>query len=163
MAQEYSFDVVSKIDMQELRNAVDQAQREIGTRYDFKGSMSTIELEDDGILLHSDDEYRLKALREVLQAKLAKRSVPLESFEYEKIEPAAKGTVRQHVKLKQGLDADTARKVTKLIKELGIKVQAQIQGDQVRVSAKAKDDLQKVISALRASDLGIPFQFVNYR
>ena len=163
MAAEYSFDVVSKVDMQEVRNAVDQARREVGTRYDFKGSVSDIEFEDDGLKLVSDDEYRLKALREVLQSKLIRRSVPLEAFEYGKVEQASHNTVRQQVKLKQGIDADTGRAIVKKVKELGLKVQTQVQGDQVRVTAKNKDDLQKVIQMLRKEELGVALQFVNYR
>ena len=149
--------------MQEVRNAVDQAKREIGTRYDFKGSISDIELDDEGMKLVSDDEYRLKAVREVLLGKMIRRSVPVEALEYEKVEQASHNTVRQHVKLKQGIEAETARKIVKIIKDLGLKVQAQIQGDQVRVSAKNKDDLQKVIAHLRTQELDIAIQFVNYR
>lgn len=163
MAQDCSFDVVSKVDMQEVRNAVDQAKREIGTRYDFKNSVSEIELDDEGMKLVSDDEYRLKALREVLEGKLIRRSVPVAALEYGKVEQASHMTVRQTVKLKQGIEADTARKITKLIKELGLKVQAQIQDAQVRVSGKNKDDLQKVMDRLRKEELDTPLQFVNYR
>ena len=163
MAQEYSFDVVSKVDMQEVRNAVDQAKREIGTRFDFKGSVSDIEFEDGGLKLTSDDDYRLKALREVLQSKLIRRSVPVQAFEYGKVEEATHRSVRQHVKLKQGVEPDVARQIVKLIKDLGLKVQSQVQGDQVRVSGKAKDDLQKVMDTLRKQDLGVALQFVNYR
>ncbi|MDQ2733215.1 MAG: YajQ family cyclic di-GMP-binding protein [Armatimonadota bacterium] len=163
MAQDFSFDVVSKIDMQEVRNAVDQAKREIGTRYDFKNSISDIELDDESIKLVSDDEYRLKALREVLEGKLIRRSVPVAALEYGKMEAASHMTVRQNVKLKQGIEADTARKITKLIKDLGLKVQSQIQDTQVRVSGKNKDDLQKVMDRLRKEELDTPLQFVNYR
>ena len=163
MAADNSFDVVSKIDMQEVRNAVDQAQRELGTRFDFKGSDSTIEFEETGLKLSSDSEYRLKAVREVLQSKLIRRSVPLENFEYGKVEEASHNTVRQHVKLKQGIDVESGRDIVKRIKELGLKVQAQIQGDQVRVTGKHRDDLQAVIQHLRSLDLGVSLQFVNYR
>ncbi|HET6383290.1 MAG TPA: YajQ family cyclic di-GMP-binding protein [Armatimonadota bacterium] len=163
MAQEYSFDVVSKVDMQELRNAVDQARREIGTRFDFKDSISEIEFEDEGLKLSSDNDYRLKALREVLQSKLIRRSVPLEAFEYGKVEEGSHGAVRQHVKLKQGIDADTGRAMVKKIKDLGLKVQTQFQGDQLRVSGKNKDDLQKAMNAIRKEEFGVAVQFVNYR
>lgn len=163
MAQECSFDVVSKVDMQEVRNAVDQAKREIGTRYDFKGSTSDIEFDGDGLKLVSDNEYRLKAVREVLQSKLIRRSVPIEAFEYAKVEEASHNTVRQHVTIKQGVDAETGRTIVKKVKELGLKVQAQIQGDQVRVSGKNRDDLQKVIDFLRKQELGVALQFINYR
>lgn len=159
----YSFDVVSNIDMQEMRNAVDQAEREIGNRWDFKGSVSEIQLEADKLVLHSDDEFKLKALTEILLGKMAKRSISLKSLEYGKIEPAAKGSVRQEVKLKQGLDTDTAKKITKLIRDSGPKVTTAIQGDQVRVTGKSKDELQAVIALLKAADLPVDLQFVNYR
>ena len=160
---ENSFDVVSRVDLQEVKNAIQQAMREIETRFDFKGSVSAIELEGEAVKLHSDDEYRMKALVDILQGKLVKRNVSLKALEYGKLEPAAKGTVRQEVKLRQGLDQDTARKVVKLIKDSGKKVTTQIQGDQVRVSSKAKDDLQAVIQLLKAADLSVDLQFVNYR
>ncbi|MFN3649221.1 MAG: YajQ family cyclic di-GMP-binding protein [Armatimonadota bacterium] len=160
---DYSFDVVSKIDMQELKNAIQQTEREIENRYDFKNSVSSLELEGETLKLHSDDEYRLNALKDVLQGKMVKRGISLKSLEYGKLEPATKGTVRQDVKLKQGLDSDTARKVAKLIKDSGKKVTTQIQGDQVRVSGKNKDDLQAVIQLLRGADLPVDLQFINYR
>src|SRR5436305_1445524 len=141
---EYSFDVVSRVDMQELKNAVQQTMREIGTRFDFKNSVSDIQADGEALKLHSDDEYKMKALIDVLQGKLVKRGVSLKALEYGKIEPAAKNTVRQEVKLRQGLDADTARKIVKLIKDSGKKVTTQQQGDQVRVTGKNKDDLQGV-------------------
>ena len=158
-----SFDVVSKVDMAELRNAVDQTLREIANRFDFKNTVSTIEIEGETLKLHSDDEYRMKALVDVLQGKMVKRGVSIKALDYGKIEPAAKGTVRQEIKLKQGLDQDTARKVAKLIKDSGKKVTSQIQGDQVRVTGKARDDLQAIIQLLKSADLPVDLQFVNYR
>jgi cyclic-di-GMP-binding protein len=158
-----SFDIVSQVDMQELKNAVDQTMREIANRFDFKNSVSDIEIDAEALKVHSDDEYKLKALIDVLQGKMVKRGVSIKALEYGKVEPAAKGTVRQDIKLKQGLDQDTARKVVKLIKDSGKKVQTQIQGDQVRVTAKSKDDLQGVIQLLRSADLPVDLQFTNYR
>ncbi|GMA59090.1 hypothetical protein C7445_10297 [Alicyclobacillus sacchari] len=163
MAKEASFDIVSKVDMQEVTNAVDQARREIETRFDFKGSKSEIRLEDGQLTLISDDEYKLSQVYDVLQTKLVKRNVSLKALKPGKIEPAAGGTVRQVITLAQGIDADAAKRMTKLIKDSKIKVQAQIQGDQVRVSGKSRDDLQAVIQMLREADLDIPLQFTNYR
>ncbi len=158
-----SFDVVSKVDMQEVLNAVDQAQREIGTRYDFKNTDCTIELEDEKINLHADNEYRMTALIEVLQAKLVRRSLDLKSFDYGEPEPASKGTIRQTVTVKQGIPMDDARKISKSVRDGKYKVQAQIQGDQLRVSSKSRDELQRVIQFLKETDFGLPLQFVNYR
>ncbi|KRW91607.1 hypothetical protein SD51_08145 [Alicyclobacillus tengchongensis] len=163
MAKEASFDIVSKVDLQEVTNAVDQARREIETRFDFKGSKSEIRLEDGQLALLSDDEYKLSQVYDVLQTKLVKRNVSLKALKPGKVEPAAGGTVRQTVALAQGIDADVAKRITKLIKDSKIKVQAQIQGDQVRVSGKSRDDLQAVIQMLREADLDIPLQFTNYR
>lgn len=160
-----SFDVVSKVDMQEVKNAVDQAQREIETRFDFKGSMSTIELDEKAntLALASDSETRMKALVDVLQSKFIKRGMDIKALDLGKLEEASKGTVRQSVTIRQGLDTDTARKIVKLIKDKGLKVQAAIQGDQVRVTGKVRDDLQAVIALLKAADMDAPLQFVNYR
>lgn len=163
MASESSFDVVSKVDMAELKNAVEQALKEVGNRFDFKSSISDIQIESEALKLHSDDEYKLGQLIDILQAKLVKRGISLKALEYGKIEPAAKATVRQDVKLKQGLDQDTARKAVKLIKDSGKKVNAQIQGDQLRVTGKSKDDLQAVMQVLRDADLPADFQFINFR
>ena len=163
MAQDFSFDVVSKVDMQELRNAVDQTLREIGTRFDFKDSVSNVEMEGSTLKLHSDDEYRLNALVEVLQGKLVRRGVSLKALEYGKIEPASKGTVRQDITVRQGIDTDKARQMSKLIRDSKRKVQAQIQGDQLRVSSKSKDELQAIMQMLKAEDFGLDLQFVNYR
>jgi cyclic-di-GMP-binding protein len=163
MAQDFSFDVVSKVDMQELRNAVDQTLREIATRFDFKDSVSNVEMEGSTLKLHSDDEYRLKALIEVLQGKLVRRGVSLKALEYGKMEPASKGTVRQDITVRQGIDTDKAREMSKLIRDSKRKVQAQIQGDQLRVSSKSKDELQAIMQMLKGQDFGIDLQFVNYR
>jgi len=160
---ENSFDIVSRVDMQELKNAVDQASREVEGRFDFKNSVSSIEIEGEALKLHSDDEYKLKSLIDILQGKLVKRGISLKALEYGKLEPAAKATVRQDVKLKQGLDPDTARKVAKLIKDSGRKVTTQIQGDQVRVTGKSRDDLQAIQQLLKSADLTVDVQFVNYR
>lgn len=158
-----SFDVVSKVDLAEVKNAIQQAMREVEGRFDFKNSVSSIELDGEALKLHSDDEYKLKSLIDILQGKLFKRGISLKALEYGKIEPAAKATVRQEVKLKQGVDPDTARKIVKLIKDSGKKVTTAIQGDQVRVTGKAKDDLQAVIQLLKTADLPVDLQFVNYR
>jgi cyclic-di-GMP-binding protein len=159
-----SFDVVSEIDMQELRNAVDQADREIKTRYDFKDTGSSIELGKDEITLRSVSEDRLNALRQVLEEKLVKRKVSLKSVSFEKVEEAAGGTARQVATLKAGISSDAARDLNKRIKALGLKgVQSQTQGDSVRVSSKKRDDLQAVMAALREADIDLPLQFNNFR
>jgi hypothetical protein len=164
MAQDFSFDVVSRVDLQEVKNAVDQAMREVGMRYDFKGTVCDIKLDEEETLkLAADNEFKLKALIEVLESKLFKRGVSLKSLAYGKMEPASKGTVRQEVKIQQGVETEKARKMVKLIKDMGLKVQAQIQGDQLRVSGKVKDQLQAVMQMLKQQDFGIDLQFVNYR
>lgn len=160
---DYSFDVVSRVDHQEVKNAVEQTLREVANRFDFKNSVSDIALESEALKLHSDDEYRLKSLIDILQGKLIKRGVSIKALEYGKLEPAAKATVRQEVRLRQGLDPDTARQVVKLIKDSGRKVTTQIQGEQVRVTARVKDDLQAVIQLLKGADLPVDLQFINYR
>jgi uncharacterized protein YajQ (UPF0234 family) len=159
-----SFDVVSEIDMQEVRNAVDQAAREIATRFDFKGTDSTIELGTDEITLHSATEDRLRAVYQVLEEKMVKRSISLKALDPGKIEEAAKGTARQAIKLVAGISSDKAKQVNSTIKNLGLKgIQSQTQGDQVRVTGKKRDDLQAVIAALKEADLGIPLQFNTFR
>ena len=160
-----SFDVVSEVDMQEVRNAVDQAAREITTRFDFKDTGSAVELSGSEIHLKSATEDRLKAVNQVLEEKLVKRQVSLKALDHGKIEEATKGTVRQTVKLMAGISSDNARKVNKLIKDMGLKgISSQTQGEQVRVTGKKRDDLQSVIAALKAAeDLGIPLQFENFR
>ena len=160
-----TFDVVSQVDMQEVKNAIDQASREISTRFDFKNTGSTIELSGQDVQLHSATEDRLKALVQVVEEKLVRRKVSLKALDYGKIEEAAKGTVRQTVTLKAGISSDTARAINRWIKESsGLKgVASQTQGDQIRVSAKKRDDLQTVISKLREEDFGVPLQFENFR
>jgi uncharacterized protein YajQ (UPF0234 family) len=158
-----SFDVISQVDRQEVDNAINQARKEIVQRYDFKGTDTRIDLEGDEIRIDSADEYKVKAVVEVLQAKLAKRQVPLKAMVYGKIEPAAGGRAKQAITIQQGISTEKARQVVKLIKDTKLKVQAQVQGDQVRVSGKNRDDLQRVIGLLRQEDLDLPLQFTNLR
>jgi cyclic-di-GMP-binding protein len=159
-----SFDVVSQVDRQEVRNAIDQAQREIGTRFDFKGTDSSIEQADLVLTLRSVSEDRLTALRQVLEEKLVKRKVSLKGLEYGTVEEASHSTVRQTATIKVGISSDKAREINKLIKEKAPKgVSSQTQGDSVRVTSKKRDDLQDVMQALREADLGIPIQFDNRR
>ena len=160
-----SFDIVSKVDIAEAVNAVDQAVREIKQRFDFRGSVSKIELNqnENKITLTSDDEFKLKSVVDVLQGKLIKRGISLKALVYGKVENASGGTVRQDVTLQQGIPQEKAKEIVKLIKDKKMKVQAQIQADQVRVSAKKKDDLQTVIATLKEEDFGLPLQFANYR
>jgi uncharacterized protein YajQ (UPF0234 family) len=165
MADEHFFDVVCQIDLQEVSNAVNQAMKEIEQRFDFKGSRSGIEL-DKGkrvITLSSDDETKLKSVVDILQSKLVKRSISLKALSYGKVEPASGSTVRQVVTLQQGIPQDKAKEMVKLIKDLKLKVSAEMQKDQVRVRAKKIDDLQLVIGKLREKDFGIHLQFTNYR
>jgi uncharacterized protein YajQ (UPF0234 family) len=165
MAQEFSFDVVSKVDLQEVQNAVQQASKEIATRFDFRGSKSKIEWNEKELTLTltSDDEGKLKSVKDILETRLVKRGVAVKSLDYQKVEPAAMGTVRQLVKIQQGIASEKAKEIVKTIKDRKLKVQAAIQGDQVRVSGRAKDDLQEVMALLRAGDFGVPLQFTNYR
>ena len=159
-----SFDVVSEIDQQEVRNAVDQARREVATRYDFKGTESEIDLEDTAVTLNSSSSDRLAALRLLLEEKLVKRKVSLKALDYGKVEDAAGGRSRQRITLQAGISADKARSINKAIKELGRKgVQSQTQSEQVRVTAKKRDDLQAVIAHLKEGDYGVPLQFTNVR
>ena len=159
-----SFDVVSEVDTQEIRNAVDQAAREVSTRFDFKNTDSSIELAGNEIHLHSSTEDRLRALVQVLEEKLVRRQVSLKALDYAKVEEAAKGTVRQTVKLVAGISSDKAKQINTAIKNMGLKgVQSQTQGDQVRVTGKKRDDLQAVIAGLKSEDVGIPLQFNNFR
>jgi uncharacterized protein YajQ (UPF0234 family) len=161
---ENSFDVVSKLDLQEVSNAIQQALKEIHTRFDLKDSKSNIEMEGkDAIVLHSLDEYKLKAVNEILQAKLVKRGVSLKGLTYGPIEPAASATSRQKITLQQGIPIEKAKEIVKLIKESKKKVGASIQGDLVRISGKDRDTLQDVIAFLRQKDLGIDLQFINFR
>jgi len=163
MAKENSFDIVSQVNMAEVNNAIQQALREIGNRYDFKGSQSDITLDGEEIVIVSDDEYKLEQVKDVLGSKLVRRGVSLKSLEYQKIEPAAGGTVRQRARIKQGIAQDVAKQISKLIRDSGLKVRTQIQGDQMRVFGKSRDELQKVIQMLKQADLPIDLQFVNYR
>ena len=150
--------------MQEVRNAVDQAQREVSTRFDFKDTGTTIELSGQEIRLHSSTEDRMKALVQVIEEKLVRRQVSLKALDHGKVEDAAKGTVRQTLTLKAGISSDNAKQINKAIKELGLKgISSQTQGDQVRVTGKKRDDLQAVIAGLKARDFGIPLQFQNFR
>jgi uncharacterized protein YajQ (UPF0234 family) len=165
MAQEFSFDVVSKVDLQEVQNAVQQASKEIATRFDFRGSKSKIEWNEKELTLTltSDDEGKLKSVKDILETRLVKRGVAVKSLDYQKVEPAAMGTVRQLVKIQQGIASEKAKEIVKAIKDRKLKVQAAIQGDQVRVTGRAKDDLQEVMALLRAGDFGVLLQFTNYR
>ncbi len=158
-----TFDVVSKIDLQEVSNAIQQALKEIHTRFDLKDSKSNIELDKDGIVLHSADEYKLKAVNDVLQQKLVKRGVPLKGLTYGAVEAAAGGTTKRRITMQQGIPIEKARDIVKAIKDSKKKAQASIQGDLVRVSSKDRDTLQEVIALLRAKDFGIDVQFTNYR
>jgi uncharacterized protein YajQ (UPF0234 family) len=158
-----TFDVVSKIQMHEVDNAIQQAQKEVSTRYDFRDTNTTIELGDEGITLKSSSESRVDAAYSVLQEKLAKRKVSLRSLDPQKKEGASLGSCRQLIKLTQGLSKEKTKDVVKYLKESKLKVQASIQGDAVRVSGKKKDDLQECIAALRAHDFGIELQFENFR
>ncbi len=160
---DFSFDVVSEVNLTEVRNAVDQTSREIATRYDFKGSVSEVRLEKNLLQIHSEDDYKLKAVIDVLQSKLVRRGVDLKSLEYGKVEPASGGTVRQTITVREGIEQEKAREIVKLIKGTKRKVQAQIQENQVRVSAKVKDDLQAIIQMLKEHDFDLPLQFTNYR
>jgi cyclic-di-GMP-binding protein len=160
---ENTFDVVSKIDLQEVSNAIQQALKEIHTRFDLKDSKSNLELDKDGIVLHSADEYKLKAVNDVFQQKLVKRGVPLKGLTYGAVEPAAGSTVKRRITLQQGIPIEKARDIVKTIKDAKKKAQASIQGDLVRVSSKDRDTLQEIIALLRAKDFGIDMQFTNYR
>lgn len=166
MAKESSFDVVSEIDLQEVRNAVDQTAREISQRFDFKGTGSAVELNDDkepNIVIRSNTEQKVKDVVKVLEEKFVKRKVPLKSLQRGNIEPAAGGTARQTITLNQGISSEKAREIVKHIKDMKTKAQAAVQGEQVRVSSKSRDELQDIIAALKEKDFGIPLQFVNYR
>ncbi len=163
MAAENSFDVVSKINMSEVTNAVTQTLKEIGQRFDFKGSKSNVTQEKEALIIVSDDEYKLKSVIDILQTKLVKRGVPIKNLNYEKMEAALSGTVRQRLSLQQGIPTDKAKEIVKAIKDSKIKVQASIQADQVRVSGKSRDDLQSVMQLLKGRDFGIELQFDNYR
>ncbi|KAF1341570.1 putative oxo-tricarboxylic-pentene acid decarboxylase/isomerase trpF [Bacillus subtilis] len=163
MAKESSFDIVSKVELPEVQNAIQIALKEISTRYDFKGSKSDISLDKEELVLVSDDDFKLSQLKDVLVSKLIKRNVPTKNIEYGKVENASGGTVRQRAKLVQGIDKDNAKKINTIIKNSGLKVKSQVQDDQVRVTGKNKDDLQQIISAVQGADLPIDVQFINFR
>ncbi len=157
-----SFDVVSQVNMHEVTNAVDQAKREVSTRFDFKGSDARFEHTESEIILHGDSEFQLKQMRDILTGKFTQRKVDLKALFFDKVEEFGKGA-RQKATIRQGIETEMAKKMVKMIKDMKMKVQAAIQGDQVRVSGKKRDDLQKVMAMLKDAKLDIPLQFVNYR
>ena len=164
MASDNSFDVVSKVELQEVKNAIDQASKEIATRFDLKNSKSKIELEGtETIQLASQDEYTLKAVIEILSQKLVKRGISLKNLEYEKIEQAAGQSVRKKIKLKQGIASENAKKIVAVVKDSKLKANASIQGDTVRIVSKDRDTLQQIMGKLRAGDFGVDLQFTNFR
>jgi len=163
MAKENSFDIVSKTDYAEVTNAINQTVKEVSQRFDFKGSKATVEMQGKDLLLTAEDDTRLRNMNDIFQGKLLKRGISLKALEYEKVEAAAGGTVRQTVKIQQGIPIDKAKEVVKFIKDEKLKVQASIQGETVRVSGKDRDTLQEVIAALKAKDFGIDMTFDNYR
>jgi uncharacterized protein YajQ (UPF0234 family) len=163
MAKDASFDVVSRADIDEVRNAVNMAQKEIATRYDFKKSVSSVTLEGDALVLVSDDEGKLKQVVDVLEEKLVRRKVPLKALQYGKVEEALGGTVRQRVPIAQGIPDDKIKAMNKLLRQRFKKVKSQIQGDTLRVFSPSKDELQAAMAVLREADWGVPLQFVNYR
>jgi len=163
LAKDSSFDIVSKVDMPEVDNAVQQAQKELANRFDFKNSKSSIKLEADMIVLISDDDFKLSNVVDILESKLVKRGVSLRALEYGKSKPAAGDTVRQEVKLVQGIAQEKSKLINKVLKDNKVKVVSSIQGDEIRVTGKNKDDLQAAITLLRKEDFGIELQFINYR
>jgi len=164
MAKDESFDVVSEVNMQEVDNAVNQTNKEISQRFDFKNSKSEVSIEEDKELkIIADDDFKLKSVIDILQSKLIRRQVSIKNLEYGKVEEASGGTVRQIIKIQQGIETELAKKIVKDIKNLKIKVQAQIMNDQIRVSGKNRDDLQAVIKFLKEEDYNIELQFTNYR
>lgn len=163
MADMHSFDIVSKINMQEMTNAIQQATKEIETRYDFKGSKSSIELGKEEITVLSDDDFKLKSVIDILQNKMIKRGIPIKALKYGKEEEATGGTVRMKIKLQQGIEQENAKKIAATIKDTKMKVQASIQGDQVRVTAKSIDDLQAIMKLLKEKEFDFAMQFDNYR
>jgi uncharacterized protein YajQ (UPF0234 family) len=163
MAKENSFDIVSKTDYAEVTNAINQTTKEVSQRFDFKGSKATVELAEKDLLLSAEDETKLRNMNDILQGKLIKRGISLKALDYQKIESAAGGSVRQTVKIQQGIPADKSKELVRYIKDNKFKVQASIQGETVRVSGKDRDTLQEVIAALKAKDFGIDMQFDNFR
>ncbi len=163
MAKENSFDIVSKTDYAEVTNALNQTEKEVSQRFDFKGSKAAVQLQDKDLLMTAEDDTRLRNMNDILQSKLLKRGISLKALDYHKIEPAAGGTVRQVVKIQQGIPIEKAKEVVKFIKDAKLKVQASIQGETVRVSGKDRDTLQDTIAKLKANDFGIDMQFDNFR
>jgi uncharacterized protein YajQ (UPF0234 family) len=163
MAQDFSFDIVSEVNQMEVKNAFNAAEKELSNRYDFKGSPASMEMSDDGVTLTAEDEFRMDQVRDILISKLLKRNIDIRMIENGKVEPAGGMVVKQKVTFKKGIPQDKAKALVKAIKDQGLKVQAQIQGDAVRVSAKSKDDLQKCISAVKAMTLEYAVDFTNYR
>src|SRR5437016_150129 len=163
MAQQNSFDVVSQIDRAEISNAINQTLKEVGQRFDFKGSHANVALEKEELVLTAEDETKLRNMNDILQQKLVRRGVPLKALSYGTVEPAAGGTVRQRAQIQQGIPQEKAKEIVKLIKDSKAKVQASIQGDLVRISGRDRDTLQQVIATLKAKDFGINMQFTNYR
>ena len=163
MAQQNSFDIVSQVDHAEIGNALNQTMKEVRQRFDFKGSNAAVVVEEDDLVLTAEDETRLRNMNDILQQKLVRRGVPLKAFTYGRAEPAAGGTLRQHVAIQQGIPTDKAKEIVKFIKDTKAKVQAAIQGDTVRVTGRDRDTLQDVIAQLKTKDFGINMQFTNYR
>jgi uncharacterized protein YajQ (UPF0234 family) len=165
MADQHSFDVVSEVNIQEVKNALDQTAKELQQRFDFKGSKSRVTLEEDDkvLVIVSDDESKLKSVIDILQNKLVKRGISLKALDYGKVEQALAGTVRQRVAITQGIASEKAKDIGKAIRDAKFKAQTQIQGDQLRVTSKSRDELQAVIAFLKDRDFGIPLQFTNYR
>ncbi|MDP4220276.1 MAG: YajQ family cyclic di-GMP-binding protein [Bacteroidota bacterium] len=165
MAQQFSFDVVSQFNEQEVDNAVNQAKKEVEQRYDFKGTNTEIDLnlKEKTITLHTSDDMKLRALHEILNGKMIKRGISLKALDYGTAEQASGGTLRQVIKLKSGLESEQAKQITRMVKDLKLKVQAQIQGEEVRIIGKSKDDLQTAITALKGQNFDFPIQFTNYR
>ena len=163
MAKENSFDIVSKTDYAEITNALNQTTKEVSQRFDFKGSKATVEMADKDMIMSAEDETRLRNMNDILQSKFIKRGISLKALDYQKIEPAAGGTVRQTVKIQQGIPIEKAKEIVKFIKDAKFKVQASIQGETVRVSGKDRDTLQEVMAQLKAKDFAIDMQFDNYR
>ncbi len=158
-----SFDVVSIVDRQEIDNAINQTRKEISQRYDFKGTKTSIEVDKDSIHIVSDDDFKVKAVVDVLQSKFVRRGISLKALVYGKIEPAAGALAKQTITVQQGIDADHARQIVKLVKDSKLKVQTQIQGDQLRITGKKRDDLQAAIQLLKGQDIDLPLQFTNFR
>ncbi len=163
MAKENSFDIASKVDLNEVSNALHQTMKEVRQRFDFKGSTSEVRLDEEELILTSDDEYKLKSLIDIMQQKLVKRKVPLKALSYGKIESALGGTVRQRVSIQQGISSEKAKEIVRFIRDTKLKVRSTIQADSVRIAGRDRDTLQKVIALLREKDFGIDMQFTNYR